>query len=142
MSKEGGIPAEALLDQRRRPDELSPRHPGRRAFVEGAAGLFGVSPSMVYRALAGRGGSRRGRGQYRIPRVAKPFGLDEEMINEPSEYATNGGNEDGPGPPEAVAHFGSSEREIEASHGARRQTVPTSPSLCVKSAASFRLEAG
>ena len=54
MSKEGGIPAEALLDLRRRLDELSPRHPGRRALVEGAAGLFGVSRSTVYRALAGR----------------------------------------------------------------------------------------
>ena len=54
MSKEGGIPAEALLDLRRRLDELSPRHPGRRALVEGAAGLFGVSRSTVYRALAGQ----------------------------------------------------------------------------------------
>ena len=54
MSKEGGIPAEALLDLPRRLDELSPRHPGRRALVEGAAGLFGVSRSTVYRALAGR----------------------------------------------------------------------------------------
>ena len=53
MSKEGGIPAEALLDPRRRLDELSPRHPGRHALIEGAARLFGVSRSTVSRALAG-----------------------------------------------------------------------------------------
>ncbi len=30
MSKDGGIPAEALLDLRRRLDDLVPRDPGRR----------------------------------------------------------------------------------------------------------------
>ena len=69
MSKEGGIPAEALLDLRRRLDELSPRHPGRQALIEGAARLFGVSRSTVYRALAGqlrpRGLRRADRGEPR-----------------------------------------------------------------------------
>ena len=54
MSTGGGIPTEALLDLRRRLDELPPRHPGRRALVEGAAGLYGVSHATVYRALAGQ----------------------------------------------------------------------------------------
>ena len=53
MSRGGGIPAEALLDLRRRLDELSPRHRGRRVLVEGTAELFGVSRATVYRALAG-----------------------------------------------------------------------------------------
>ena len=53
MSQDGGIPAEALLDLRRRRDQLPPRHATRRALVESAAGLFGVSRATLYRALAG-----------------------------------------------------------------------------------------
>ena len=73
MSRGGGIPAEALLDLRRRLDELSPRHRGRRVLVEGTAELFGVSRATVYRALAGqlrpRGQRRADRGEPRkIPR--------------------------------------------------------------------------
>lgn len=49
MSQEGGIPAEALLDLRRRLDDLPPRHAGRRALVEGAASLFGVSRATLGR---------------------------------------------------------------------------------------------
>ena len=54
MSQDGGIPVEALLDLRRRLDDLPPRHAGRRALVEGTAGLFGVSRATLYRALAGQ----------------------------------------------------------------------------------------
>ena len=53
MSQDGGIPAEALFDLRRRLDGLPPRHAGRRSLVDGAAGLFGVSRATLYRALAG-----------------------------------------------------------------------------------------
>ena len=52
MSRGGGIPAEALLDIRRRLDDLSPRDRGRRASFEGTAELFGVSRATVYWALA------------------------------------------------------------------------------------------
>ena len=54
MSQDGGIPAEALLDLRRRRDQLPPRHASRRVIVERAAGLFGVSRATLYRALAGQ----------------------------------------------------------------------------------------
>jgi hypothetical protein len=39
----GGIPAEALLDLRRRLDQLPQRHGEERTLVNGAAQLFGVS---------------------------------------------------------------------------------------------------
>ena len=69
MSQDGGIPVEALLDLRRRLDDLPPRHAGRRALVEGAARLFGVSRATLYRALAGqfrpRGLRRADRGEPR-----------------------------------------------------------------------------
>ena len=69
MSQDGGIPAEALLDLRRRRDRLPPRHATRRALVESAAGLFGVSRATLYRALAGqlqpRGLRRADRGEPR-----------------------------------------------------------------------------
>ena len=69
MSQGGGIPVEALLDLRRRLDDLPPRHAGRRALVEGTASLFGVSRATLYRALAGqfrpRGLRRADRGEPR-----------------------------------------------------------------------------
>ena len=69
MSQDGGIPAEALLDLRRRRDQLPPRHATRRALVESAAGLFGVSRATLYRALAGlmrpQGLRRADRGEPR-----------------------------------------------------------------------------
>lgn len=69
MSQGGDIPVEALLDLRRRLDDLPPRHAGRRALVEGAASLFGVSRATLYRALAGqfrpRGLRRADRGEPR-----------------------------------------------------------------------------
>ncbi len=52
MSLGGGIPAEALLDLRRRLDALPPRDPGRRVAVDGVAGLYGLSRASVYRLLA------------------------------------------------------------------------------------------
>ena len=69
MSQDSGIPAEALLDLRRRLDGLPPRHAARRALVESTADLFGVSRATLYRALAGqlqpRGLRRADRGQPR-----------------------------------------------------------------------------
>ena len=69
MSKGGGIPAEALLDLRRRLDELTSRDPGRRIIIDGAANLFGVSRATIYRALAGqlrpKGLRRADRGEPR-----------------------------------------------------------------------------
>jgi hypothetical protein len=53
----GGVPAEALLDLRRRLDALPPRHAERRALIDGAATLFGVSRATIYRTL---------RGQFRL----------------------------------------------------------------------------
>lgn len=74
MSRGGGIPAEVLLDLRRRLDALSPRNRGRRALVEGTAELFGGSRATVYRALTGQfppsGLRRADRGEPRkIPRA-------------------------------------------------------------------------
>lgn len=65
MSKGGGIPAEALLDLRRRLDDLAPRDPGRRIIIEGAANMYGVSRATVYRAL---GGQLRPKGLRRVDR--------------------------------------------------------------------------
>ncbi|MYF77401.1 MAG: transposase family protein [Acidobacteria bacterium] len=74
MSSGGGIPAEALLDLRRRLDTLPPRDPGRRALVDGMAGLYDVSRATVYRSLAGqlrpKGLRRSDRGEPRkMPRA-------------------------------------------------------------------------
>ena len=73
MRSGGGIPAEALLDLRRRLDALAPRDPGRRALVDGMAGLYDVSRATVYRSLAGqlrpKGLRRSDRGEPRkMPR--------------------------------------------------------------------------
>lgn len=69
MTAGGGIPAEALLDLRRRLDALPPRDPGRREMIDAAASLFGVSRATVYRALSGqlrpKGLRRADRGQPR-----------------------------------------------------------------------------
>ena len=69
MNTGGGIPAEALLDLRRRLDTLPPRDPGRRALVDGMAGLYDVSRATVYRSLAGqlhpKGLRRSDRGEPR-----------------------------------------------------------------------------
>lgn len=61
----GGVPAEALLDLRRRLDHLPPRHAERRVLVEGTAALFGVSRATIYRALRGH---LRPEGQRRTDR--------------------------------------------------------------------------
>jgi hypothetical protein len=45
------IPAEALVNLRRRLDALPARHPDRRAMLESAATLYGVSRATLYRAL-------------------------------------------------------------------------------------------
>ena len=53
-ARRGGVPAEALLDLRRRLDALPPRHAERRALIDGTATLFGVSRATIYRALRGQ----------------------------------------------------------------------------------------
>jgi len=47
----GGIPAEALLDLRRRLDRLPPRHKDRKVLIDNAVTFYGVSRPTVYRAL-------------------------------------------------------------------------------------------
>lgn len=54
MSRGGGIPAEALLDLRRRLEQLPPRHAERRILMNNAAQLFGMSRAAIYRALKGQ----------------------------------------------------------------------------------------
>ena len=51
MSRGAQIPAEALLDLRRRMEQLRPRDPGRKVMVANAAQLYGVSRYTIYRAL-------------------------------------------------------------------------------------------
>ncbi|WP_244272530.1 IS481 family transposase [Pseudovibrio sp. Ad37] len=48
------MPAEALLDLRRRLDQLPPRHPERKSIIEGAIQFYGLSRASVYRALQGQ----------------------------------------------------------------------------------------
>ena len=62
-----------MLDLRRRLDALPPRDPGRRALVDGMAGLYDVSRATAYRSLAGqlrpKGFRRSDRGEPRkMPR--------------------------------------------------------------------------
>ncbi|GAA4249271.1 hypothetical protein GCM10022293_11950 [Azospirillum formosense] len=45
------VPAEALVNLRRRLDTLPPRHPDRLEILRSAAELYGVSRATVYRAL-------------------------------------------------------------------------------------------
>lgn len=45
------IPAEALVNLRRRLDTLPARHPDRRAMLDSAAALYGLSRATLYRAL-------------------------------------------------------------------------------------------
>ena len=77
MSKDGGIPAETLLDLRRRLDDLALRDSGRRVLIEGVASLFDVSRATVYRALSGqmvlKGVRRVDRGE---PRIIPRFKLE------------------------------------------------------------------
>lgn len=54
---EGGrkrLPAEALINLRRRLDTLPPRHPERTTLLQNAAGLYGVSRATLYRQLQHR----------------------------------------------------------------------------------------
>lgn len=54
MTGTGGIPAEALLDLRRRLETLPPRHPDRKQLIDNAVAFYGVSRATVYRALQGQ----------------------------------------------------------------------------------------
>jgi transposase len=64
------IPAEALIDLRRRLSPLSPRAPERRRLMQEMAAFYGVSESTVYRAMQQqsrpRSLNRADRGQPRL----------------------------------------------------------------------------
>jgi hypothetical protein len=64
------IPAEALVDLRRRLNSLSPRSPERRRIMKETATLYGVSRATLYRAIQQHGKpravSRADRGQPRL----------------------------------------------------------------------------
>lgn len=45
------IPAEALIDLRRRLSTLPPRSPKRRSLMQATAALYGVSEPTLYRML-------------------------------------------------------------------------------------------
>lgn len=50
-SRQRRIPTDALVNLRRRLDALPARHPDRRAILESAADLYGVSRATLYRTL-------------------------------------------------------------------------------------------
>lgn len=71
------LPKEAVLDLRRRLDQLPPRSTERRALIQEVAHLYGVSEDTLYRALRERmelGGLRRA--DYGIPRVMPKASLE------------------------------------------------------------------
>ena len=77
MGNRKNLPAEALVDLRRRLSGLAPRSAERRALMRETAGLYGVSESSVYRALRERARPktlhRSDRGQ---PRVMPPAQME------------------------------------------------------------------
>ena len=64
------IPAETLLDLRRRLNAFPPRAPERRRLIQETAALYGVSEATLYRAIQQHGKpravSRSDRGQPRL----------------------------------------------------------------------------
>lgn len=71
------LPKEAVLDLRRRLNQLPPRSTERRALIQEVARLYGVSEDTLYRALRERielGGLRRA--DYGIPRVMPKASLE------------------------------------------------------------------
>ncbi len=64
------IPAEALIDLRRRLSQLPPRAPERRRLIQETAALYGVSEPTLYRAIQQHGKpravNRADRGQPRL----------------------------------------------------------------------------
>jgi hypothetical protein len=64
------LPAEALLDLRRRLNTLSPQTPERRRLMQETAALYGVSESTLYRKLQAGGQLRPAQRQDRgVPKV-------------------------------------------------------------------------
>ena len=53
------LPAEALVDLRRRLTDLAPRSAERRVLMQETAALYGISESSLYRALRERVLGRR-----------------------------------------------------------------------------------
>ncbi|MBE9144050.1 hypothetical protein [Planktothrix mougeotii] len=52
------IPIDAIVDLRRRLDQLPPRSPSRRVLVQEIAQLYGISEDTVYRTLREGNGIR------------------------------------------------------------------------------------
>lgn len=64
------IPIDAIVDLRRRLDQLPPRSPSRRVLVQEIAQLYGISEDTVYRTLReGNGISPVRRADCDVPRV-------------------------------------------------------------------------
>jgi hypothetical protein len=64
------IPAEALLDLRRRLGTLSARSPERRRLMQQTAALYGISEGTLYRALRERAQPKAlQRADYGVPRI-------------------------------------------------------------------------
>jgi hypothetical protein len=64
------LPAEALLDLRRRLADLTPRSAERRALMQETAALYGISESSLYRALRERGRPKAlQRADCGVPRI-------------------------------------------------------------------------
>src|SRR5919108_1204197 len=71
------IPAEALVDLRRRLSALPPRSHDRRRVIGEPAALYGVSVPPLYRALQHQGKPRAvRRSDYAPPRVLPPAALE------------------------------------------------------------------
>jgi hypothetical protein len=71
------IPAEAIVDLRRRLDQLPPRSPERRLLVQEIAQLYGISEDTVYRTLRENIQVRSARrADCNVPRVIPRDGLE------------------------------------------------------------------
>jgi predicted DNA-binding transcriptional regulator AlpA len=76
------IPAETVVDLRRRLNQLPPRSKERRLLVQEIAHLYGISEDTVYRALRENVQVRSVRRADRdVPRVIPKAGLDVEACN-------------------------------------------------------------
>ncbi|QFS50627.1 hypothetical protein [Nostoc sphaeroides] len=71
------IPIDAIVDLRRRLDQLPPRSPSRRVLVQEIAQLYGISEDTVYRTLRERNIVRSVRRiDCDVPRVIPKAGLE------------------------------------------------------------------
>ncbi|BBD57202.1 hypothetical protein NIES204_45380 (plasmid) [Planktothrix agardhii NIES-204] len=71
------IPIDAIVDLRRRLDQLPPRSPSRRVLVQEIAQLYGISEDTVYRTLREGNGIRPvRRADCDVPRVTPKATLE------------------------------------------------------------------